>query len=588
LDERPPVAAGYHARAMQRVLAELGNGEFDLLVIGGGAAGAAVAREAALRGFRSALIERADFGSGTSAHCFKVVHGGIRYLQHADIGRMRASCRERAILLRIAPHLVAPLPFVVPTFGWGRSSRWLLGTGMRVYDALTGDLNRLIPDPGRRISATRFLSRSEVRELFPGVEARNLTGAAVFEDGQMYNPPRLVLALAAAAADLGAQVANYVEAERLLHEGSRVVGAAVRDRLTGEAFEIRSRLTVNAAGPWAEGLLQQSGAAGDGAGTYSRDACFVVPRRTAARMALAIPGQTRDSDALLARDARHLFLVPWREHTLVGVWHRVVERDPDGVALTREELRGFIDEINACYPAAQLSESEVSTAGFGLVPFGEPDRQRPGALSFGKQSRLIDHRTQGCAGLITLISVRYTVARRDAAAVLDAAAEQLGARRDGAASARQALPGGEIENFGEFLQDLGARWPQWLPHASREALAQNYGCQLARILKLGEANSALRRCLPGTPVSHAEVAYVVREEMALRMADVLFRRTDLGTAGHPGAAALDELEQLMRTQSGWSAARAEAERAEVERHFERYLAQRPAPPAVPAADRMQA
>ena len=574
---------------MQRAPAELSNQEFDLLVIGGGAAGAAVAREAALRGFSTALIEAADFGSGTSAHCFKVVHGGIRYLQHADIPRMRASCRERAILLRIAPHLVAPLPFVVPTFGFGRSSRWLLGTGMRVYDALTGDLNRLIPDRSRRIRGTRFLSRGEVRALFPGVEARNLTGAAVFEDGQMYNPPRLVLALVAAAAARGAQVANYIAAERLLLDGRRVAGAAVRDRLTGEAFEIRARLTVNAAGPWAEGLLPPSTASAGNAGTYSRDACFVVTRPAAARMALAIPGQTRDSDALLARNARHLFLVPWREHTLVGVWHRVVERDPDRTALTREELHAFIDEINACYPAAQLSESEVSTAGFGLVPFGEAGRQRPGALSFGKQSRLIDHRGQGLAGLITLISVRYTVARRDGAAVLEAATQQLGPRRDGTASAREPVPGGDIEDFSAFLRDLGAHWPQWLPHASRAGLAQNYGRDVARIVGLGEADAALRRCLPGTQVSHAEVAYVMREEMAVRMADVVFRRSDLGSAAHPGAAALDELQQLMRARAGWTDAHAQAERAEVEHHLERYLARPPpatrtAPPAarVPA------
>ena len=557
---------------MQRVLADLGNREYDILVIGGGAAGAAVAREAGIRGFHTALIERDDFGSGTSAHCFKVVHGGIRYLQHGDIARLRASCRERAILLRIAPHLVAPLPFAVPTFGWGRKSRWFLGTGMGVYDALTRDLNSLIPDPARRVRPTRFLGRSEVRQLFPGIEAHNLTGAAVFEDGQMYNPPRLVLALVAAAADLGASVANYVEAERLLFEGTRAVGAVARDRLSGEAFEIRARLVINASGPWAESFLPKPAGLERAAGTYSRDACFVVARRTAARIALAVPGHTRDSDALLARDARHLFLVPWREHTLIGVWHRVVDRDPDNAHLTREELRTFIDEINACNPAAQLSESEVSMVGFGLVPFGEAARQQPGALSFGKQSRLIDHRTEGLDGLITLISVRYTVARRDAAAALDVADQQLGSRRDGAASAQQAVPGGDIEDFGDFMHDLGRHWPRWLPHSAREGMAQNFGRRVHRIIALGETDASLQRCLRGSDVSHAEVAYVMREEMAVRMADVVFRRTDLGTAAAPGSALLDELQQLMRVLGGWTSERTTAERAEIDRHLERYLA----------------
>ncbi len=563
---------------MQRTLADLGDQEFDILVIGGGAAGAAVAREASLRGFHTALIERDDFGSGTSAHCFKVVHGGIRYLQHGDIPRLRASCRERAILLRIAPHLVAPLPFVVPTFGRGRKSKWFLGAGMRVYDALSRDLNSLIPDPVRRIRATRFLGRADIQQMFPGIDAPNLTGAAVFEDGQMYNPPRLVLALVAAAAQLGASVANYVEAERLLYEDRRAVGAAVRDRLTGQAFDIRARLVVNAAGPWAESLIPKSAGAHSAAGTYSRDACFVVTRRAATRMALAVPGLTRDTDALLARDARHLFLVPWRDHTLVGVWHRVVDRDPDNARLSRDELRTFIDEINACHPSLDLSEAEVSMAGFGLVPFGDAARQQPGAMSFGKQSRLIDHRTQGLNGLITLISVRYTVARRDAAAVLDAAGQQLGARRGGAASAREPVPGGDIEDFTAFIGDLSGRWPGWLPRNAREGLAQNYGRRVDRIIALGESDANLQRCLPHSDLSHAEVAYVMHEEMAVRMTDVVFRRTDLGTAAKPAGLALDELQRLMRALGGWTVERASAERAELDRHLERYLAREPEPP----------
>src|SRR5690242_19118843 len=151
---------------MHRDLPELARSEYDVLVVGGGAAGAAAAREAALRGYRTALIEREDFGGGASAHCFKVVHGGIRYIQHGDIPRLRASCLERTILLRIAPHLVAPLPFVIPTYGHGKSSRWLLGTGMLLYDSLTADLRNQIEDPARRVRPTRFLSRSETLELF--------------------------------------------------------------------------------------------------------------------------------------------------------------------------------------------------------------------------------------------------------------------------------------------------------------------------------------------------------------------------------------------------------------------------------------
>lgn len=558
-----------------RELKRLSSEHFDILVVGGGAAGAATAREAALRGFKTALIEREDFSAGASAHCFKVVHGGIRYLQHADLKRLRASCWERSVLLRIAPHLVAPLPFVVPTYGRGRSSRWFLGSGMLLYDALTADLNRHVTNPGRRIQRTRFLNRRETLELFPAIDSPKLTGAAVFEDGQMYNPPRLVLAFVRAAATLGATVANYVEAEHLLLHGSRIVGVAAVDRLSGASFEIRADLVINAAGPWAEGLLHRNPDQRYGpAGNYSRDACFVVSRKCDASMALAVQGRSRDSDALLARGARHLFLVPWRDCTLVGVWHALVPRDPDRTKLTRQELLQFLDEVNASYPALAFAESEVRRVDFGLVPFGESSQQK-GGLSFGKQSRLIDHREYGVTGLISLISVRYTVARRDAADALGLAELQLGARDGGYESDWRALRGGDFDDISALERQFMAKAPSWLPSRAITGLVRNYGTELAPLLELANSEPRLRRFLSGSHVSCAEAVYSVRHEMAQRMTDVVFRRTELGTAGHPGSSALIELQQLLAREFQWSHQRAADELAEVEAQFSRYLARAP-------------
>jgi glycerol-3-phosphate dehydrogenase len=585
---------------MHRDPAALAEREFDVLVVGGGAAGAAAAREASLRGCATALIEREDFGAGSSAQCFKVVHGGIRYLQHADLRRLRASCGERSILLRIAPHLVAPLPFAIPTYGHGRSGRWFLRAGMLAYDACTADRNRRLPDPARRIARTRFLSRAEVLACFPTLEPRRLTGAAVFEDGQMYNPPRLVLAFIAAAVELGAAVANHVEAERLLIDRGRVIGVRAHDRLSGERFEIRARVTINAAGPWAEGLLGGGAERGSmpllGAATYSRDACLVVAREPHA-MALAVPGATCDQDALLARATRHLFLVPWRGHTLVGVWHTVVPRDPDAVRLSRAELAHFLEEINAAHPALRLQMSEVRAACYGLVPFGDVALQRPGALSFGKESRIVDHRRRGLTGLVSAISVRYTVARRDATVAVDLACAQLGPARlhrdarsmlndgwrrlEGAAraaayaSATYPLPGGDIEDFGRFERALAKEFGGSFPEPVLAGLARNHGTRAPDVLLLASADSTLRQCLPGTQVLAAEVAHAAREEMAQRLADVVFRRTELGTAGHPGQPALAAAETILRRELGWNARRATEEREATERYFARYLADPP-------------
>ncbi|HVY81504.1 MAG TPA: FAD-dependent oxidoreductase [Steroidobacteraceae bacterium] len=565
---------------MHRDLPELARIEYDVLVVVGGAAGAAAAREAALRGYRTALIEREDFGAGSSAHCFKVVHGGIRYIQHGDVKRLRASCHERSVFLRLAPHLVKPLPFLIPTYGWGRNGKGFLGAGMLLYDALSADRNRHTRDRARRISWTRFFSRAETLRLFPSVPSKGLTGAAAFEDGQMHNAPRLVLAFAAAAHELGASVANYVAAEHLLIRDKRVYGVAARDVLTGDRFDIRAKVVINAAGPWAEGLLRGVSAAAERTpGTYSRDACFVIDRRPTSPYALAVPGASHDADAILARSARHLFMVPWRERTLVGVWHSVVPRDPDATGLTREELRAYIAEINACHPGFNLRESEVERVDFGLVPFGDATEQRPGSLSFGKQSRLIDHRRlDGIAGLVTSISVRYTVARMDAVRAVRCAGRQIlkHASRDPRlrhlTSETMPLPGGAIEDIEALAKEVQRTRPAWLSAVSAATLLANFGTHMSRVLALADADASLRACVAGTDVTYAEIAYALREESAQTMSDIVFRRTELGTAGHPGEAALAELAAFLQSRLGWSDSRTAEERRRVDAQFARYLA----------------
>jgi glycerol-3-phosphate dehydrogenase len=565
---------------MHRDLPELARNEYDVLVVGGGAAGAAAAREAALRGYRTALIEREDFGGGSSAHCFKVVHGGIRYIQHGDVKRLRASCHERSVFLRLAPHLVKPLPFLIPTYGWGRNGKGFLGAGMLLYDALSADRNRHTRDRARRIQWTRFFSRAETLRLFPSIPGKGLTGAASFQDGQMHNPPRLVLAFAAAAHELGASVANYVEAEQLLMRDRRVYGIAARDVLSGERFDIRARVVINAAGPWAEGLLRGvSGSAERTPGTYSRDACFVINRRPTSPYALAVPGASHDADALLARGARHLFMVPWRERTLVGVWHSVVPRDPDATRLTRDELRSYIAEINACHPGFNLRESEVERVDFGLVPFGEAADQGASSISFGKQSRLIDHReSDNIAGLVTSISVRYTVARMDAVNAVDCAARQLlmHASRDPRlshlTSESMPLPGGAIEDFEALARDVQRSRPTWLSAVSAATLLANFGTKMGRVLALADTDASLRNYVSGTDVTFAEIDCALRDEMAQTMSDIVFRRTELGTGGHPGEAALADLAAFMQAKLNWTSTRVQEERRSVDAQFARFLA----------------
>lgn len=552
---------------MIRNPATLADSEFDVLIVGGGIFGACAAWDAALRGLSVALVEREDFAAGVSANSFKFVHGGIRYLQHLDLARLRSSCHERSAFLRVAPHLVHPLPIVIPTYGYGRQGKAFLGAGMQLYDLLTLGRNRGIADRMRHIPRSSFMGRNEVLELFPDLEKRNLTGAAVFSDAQMYNPTRLVWAFLQSAIQEGAQVCNYVEAVGLLREGNRVQGVQARDRLTNEEYSIRARTVLNAAGPWAERLLKSDRDTSLAPRTYSRDACFLINRRFPSPYALAVAGRTRDPDAVLSRAARHLFIVPWRDRSLIGVWHVVFGADPDQVTVTEKDLQGFIDEINWAYPGLNLSLKDVTLWNAGLVPFGE---NVPGAenLSYGKRSHIIDHQQEnGIEGLVTLIGIRYTMGRADAANAIDMICGKLGRACPRAPTEHTPIYGGRIENFDALVNSVAAELDA-LPEQVARALAHNHGSDYRQVVSLAEEQDpSLLETINGSTVLKAEVVNAVRNEMAVRLADVVFRRTDLATGGDPGQAALTECVRLMSMELGWSEAKAQEELENVRSRF---------------------
>jgi len=418
----------------------------------------------------------------------------------------------------------------------------------------------------RRIPLTRFLGAGRVQELFPQVERRGLSGAAVFCDAQMYNPTRLVLAIVTAAVEEGALAVNHARAVRLLRSGDTVVGAAVRDELTGETADVRARVVVNAAGPWARELVADN-LDRTVQGTYSRDACFLVRRKFPHPYALAVQGRTKDPDALVARSARHLFLVPWRQWTLCGVWHKVWLRGADEVAVRADELREFVTELNGALPGLELSLDDVCMWNAGLVPFGENDPQAV-HLRYGKRSYVIDHeREHSVRNLVTLIGVRYTMARADAASAIDLVCRKLGRPRPRAPTARTPLPGGDFDSFRALLGEVARAAPSGLDRRSIEGLAHNYGTRHSSVTRLAQESAIGGGCLSGSTTLRAEVVHAIREEMAVRLADVVFRRTDLATGAHPGRRALEEAAMLAAAELGWDARTRAEELADVERRF---------------------
>ena len=540
---------------MKRDLEKLKTKEFDLLIIGGGIFAGCAAWDADLRGLSVARIEKEDFASGSSANSFKFIHGGIRYLQHGDVIRLRASCRERSAMLRIAPHLVQPMPVLIPTYGYGKSGKFFLGAGMLLYDFLTLGRNRNIRDSKRRIPLTRFFSRKQVLDEYSDLEQEGLTGGAMFSDAQMYNPTRLVLSFILSAESRGACIANYMAAEDLIIDEDVVKGVKARDALKNEILDIRAKSVLNAAGPWSDWFLKGALKEKEHAeNTYSRDACFIVKRRYNSQYALAVQGRTKDPDALLSRPARHLFMVPWRDYTLVGVWHRVWKEHPDKVTVKVDEIKTFIDEINWACPDLNLTENDGLMWNAGLVPFWE-NQDGGENLSYGKRSLFIDHQqTHKVKNLVTLIGIRYTTARGDVVKAVDLICDKIRKKAPRADTENIPLVGGDIEDFDKLVNQLYGGQHKNLSMDVITALAHNYGTEATSILALIETEKELAEVFGISKVTKAEVKHAINSEMVFTLADIVFRRTDLATAGNPGIEVLKECANFMAKFMHWDSA----------------------------------
>ncbi len=555
---------------LKRDITALSNFEYDLIIVGGGIFGVCAAWDATLRGLSVALIEKGDFCAATSANHFKMVHGGIRYLQHGDLYRTRESSRERSALLRIAPHLVHPLPIVIPTYGHGLKGKEFLAAGLLAYDVITMGRNRAIQSE-RKIPRGRFLLRREVLDLFPGIEQKGLTGGAVFCDGQMYNPPRLGISFLRSAANEGAIAANYIIAEGFLRNGknSRISGVQAKDLLTGELIEIQGRMVLNTSGPWANRFLESSlGVEIKPRPVFSRDLAFVVQRSNAHGNALAFTTKTQDSDTILDRGGRHLLAVPWRCHTLVGVWHKVFDGTPESIVVTKNDLEKFVEEVNEGYPGLNLSISDISMVNTGLTLFGDKDKQGKENMSFGKRSQLIDHtREHKIDGLITLIGVRATTARGMAEKAVDLVLNKLGRNLVKCQTESRPIFGGDMDSFIDFLEKTKKEQSHRLDHEQIQALIHNYGTRFHEVLRYTKNEPSLNDRIKGSTVSKAEVVHAVRVEMAQKLSDVVFRRTDLGTGGNPGNEAIQSCGKIMTKEMGWDQDRLRKEIEEVKSVF---------------------
>ena len=530
--------------ARERALAELGARTFDLLVVGGGITGAGIARDAALRGLAVALVERDDFASGTSSRSSRLVHGGVRYLEHGHLHLVFESSAERRRLLRLAPHLVRPLRFVWPVYRGARVPRWKLAAGLTLYDLLA---------LFRNVAPHRLLDASGVLAEEPSLEPASLVGGAAYYDAAT-NDARLTLANALGAVESGAVVLNHAEVRALAREGGRISGAAVLDRLTGREIGVRARVVVNAAGPWSDAVRRLAEPAA-GAGLHGTKGVHVsVPReRIGNRAALTL---------LSPIDGRVMFVLPAGAHAIVGTTDTETDASPDDVRATSADVDYLLRSANAFFPEARLARGDVVAAWAGVRPL-VASQYGAGPTAASREHAL----ARGPSGLLSITGGKLTTYRVMAAEVVDAVVRELGRTPGAAPTAGAPLPGGERPLEEETREATLATGDE-----SRGAhLARAHGARWRRVWHLADRDPSLARPLvEGLPYLAAEIVHAVEHEMAYTLADLLVRRTHIAfETRDQGRAAARLAAGIVAERLGWRPDDVEREIAAYEREVSR-------------------
>lgn len=548
---------------MQRDLEQLASRTFDVLVVGGGVYGLAVAYDAAQRGLSTALVERDDFGGGASFNHLRTIHGGLRYLQTFDIARARESLRERRTLARIAPHAVQPLRFILPLERSLTRGPLALRAAFAVDRIVAFDRNAGVPPP-LRLPPGRVLTPDEAVREAPILREIPMVAAAAWYDYETTESDRLTFAYAVAAAEHGAVLANYVEAQRPIVDGGRVAvrggrvavpkpvppvrvsGFVVGDRQTGRSFDVAARVIVNATGS----------AAADVAGVLG------APLRLPLLKAMNLVTRREAHGAAIgarSRSGRHLFLVPWRGRALFGTWESPRTVDASAVGVSEEELSTFVAELNDTFPSLALSIDEISLVHRGVVP---AVIDLNGRVALEGHERIHDHAVDGVEGMITVVGTKYTTARSVAQRITDRVVRKL---------ARAAIP------CRTGTTPLGNNHATPIPDALSTTasaidlarhLTASYGRRGPEVMALTQTEPELAtRVAADSPVTAAELRWAVREEMALTLPDVVIRRTPLGALGCPADDVLQRAAAIVSAETGWSEERQHEEIAAVKRFY---------------------
>ena len=518
----------------------LGDGDYDVVIIGGGMAGAGAARDLALRGVSVALVEKGDFASATTAYSSKLIHGGLRYLELFDFGLVRESLRERETLGRLAPHLVRPLPFLVPIYR--DSSRGLIKVriGLTLYHWLS---------PGRHRERYRVLRPVDTLSLEPAIRAEDLRGAGYYFDDLLVFPERLCLENVLSACRHGARAFNYAQVEAFVRDArGRMSGVRVRDLLTDRVVTLSARIVVNATGPWVDELRALGGVSERGPR---------ILRRTKGIHCL-LPRLTDRAVYHSTSDDRMVFVIPWREFSLVGTTDTDFQGDLDRLSATRDEVSYLLGEVRKALPDPRVAFEQVVYTYAGVRPLSYEEGKRESDVS--RAHKVV---AEEDGRFLSITGTKLTCFRSLAAQLGDQVVRTLGRRAPGR-TAQLTLDGTDAEAGGVEARtwlDVSAEVAgSGLARETLETLVTTYGRAYPRVLELaGKVPGGTERLCPSNPDIVAELHTAVRDELAVSLQDFMLRRTGIGTSRCQGADCAEGIASRMAALSGWTPRRQAAE-----------------------------
>ena len=522
---------------------------FDLIVIGAGINGAGIARDAAARGLRVALVEREDIGSGTSNYSGRLVHGGLRYLEQGDVRLVRESLREREKLFKLAPHLVKPVSLMMPFYSHNRRSSRAVRAAMIAYDVLSFD---------KSVGTHTVLSREKTLERNPGMNADGLTGSAIFYDGQVVWSERMCVEVVLAAHADGCKVYTYAEVDGLITEGQTVRGVRFTDRLTGERHALGGRVIVNAAGPWVDAVL-----ASDKRITQR----FIGGTKGSHLVVRPFAGAPKDVVYYEShKDGRLVLVIPWGDQFLIGTTDQRFDGNLDTVRADAGEVEYLLGEVNRLIPGANLDDSDVlyTYSGVRPLPFV------PGKSEWNvSRSHIIKDHAPEHRRLLSIIGGKLTTYRSLAEETVDAVYKQLGLKPKRCITTELLYPGAHVQDWDAFRADLAETTS--LPQATIDRLVSVYGSRATEIIALGRAEPALLQPLGNSgDAIGAELVFTYCHEFARTLTDVLLRRTMIGHREGGGVDLASRCADILAPHAGWDEARCKREVADYTRYVERF------------------